>query len=120
MLPTRRSSSSTPNSRSEAKLKEAVKALQDAIRKSSRGYLKKVKLPTLDNIDSLDSKAGELSASIDSLLKGREEYTERPDRAQKIKATAESWFRASFPFAKVLLTIGKSVASAVSLISRVY
>ena len=108
MLTTRRSSSSTPSSRTEARLKDAIKALQDAVRKSSRGYLKAVKLPTLEDVGSLEMKAGELTATIDSLLKGREEYKDNPDRAQRIKETAENWFMASFPFAKVLLTIGKS------------
>jgi hypothetical protein len=113
MFPPRRSSPSTPDSRAEARLKEAIKLLQDAIRKSSRGYLKRVPLPTLDIIDSLDLRAEELVASIDSLIDGREEYKDNPDRAQKIKTTAGNWFKASFPFVKVLLTIVTSGSAAV-------
>ena len=113
MLPTPRASSSTPSSRTEARLKEAIKALQDAVRKSSRGYLKAVKVPSLNHVDSLELTAEELAASIGSLLQGREEYKNNPDRAQKIKEIAEKWFMASFPFAKVLLTIVKSATSAV-------
>lgn len=108
VLTTPRASSSTPSSRTEARLKEAIKALQDAIRKSSRGYLKAVKVPSLDNVDSLELKAGELAASIVSLLQGREGYKNNPDRAQRIGEVAENWLMVSFPFAKVLLTIGKS------------
>lgn len=113
VLPTPRASGSTPSSRTEARLKEAIRALQDAIRKSSRGYLKAVKVPILDNVESLEDKAGELAVSIVSLLQGREEYKNNPDRAQKIKEIAENWFMASFPFAKVLLTVGRGATSAV-------
>jgi len=117
-MSTNRRARSSPEARSEERLKAAIKALHDALPKSAQSYLKDIQYPDLNNLGSVELKADELGIAIEQFTHQREEYIKDPGRVQNAKLIVQKWFRASYPFATVFLTIaktGSNVTSSVAL-----
>ena len=110
----KRRSKSNPESRSEERLKTAIKALHDAIPKSAQSYLKDIQYPDLNNLSSIELKAEELGIAIEQFTHQREEYNKDPGRVQNAKLIVQKWFRASYPFATVFLTIAKAGSNVIA------
>jgi hypothetical protein len=111
--------SSTRRSRSspEERLKTAIKALHDALPKSAQSYLNDIQYPDLNNLSSVELKAEELGIAIEQFTHEREEYNKDPGRVQNAKLIVQKWFRASYPFATVFLTIAKTGSNVITSVT---
>lgn len=103
-----RRSKSSPESRSEDRLKAAIKGLHDALPRSAQSYLNDIQYPDINNLNSVTLKAEELGLAIEQFNHRREEYKRDPGRLQNAKLIVQKWFRASYPFAAIFLTIAKT------------
>jgi hypothetical protein len=113
-MSTTRRSRSSPESRSEERLKTAIKALHDALPKTAQSYLKDIQYPDLDNLSSVELKAEELGIAIEQFTHNREEYNQDPGRVQNAKLIIQKWFRASYPFATFFLNIAKTGSNVIT------
>jgi len=98
----------SPQSRAEGRLKAAIATLHDAIPKSDRSYLKDIPYPDLNNLGSVKLKAEELETAIEQFIQQREGYKLSLGRVKKAQIIIQKWFRASYPFAAILLNIAKT------------
>jgi len=107
-------SSSTLDSRAESRLKAAIKSLHKVLPKSAASYLKAIKYPDLTSLHDVNLKAAELGNAIEQFIHQREEYKNVPGRVEKAKAIIQTWFRASYPFATIFLTVARAGANVTS------
>jgi hypothetical protein len=89
----------------------SLDSLQKCLPKSTQHYLGKAQFPTFHADRGVEVSAADLQVAIEDMIRTRKEFTANPKRAQKVKDTTTRWFRASYPFAEVLLTIAKQGSS---------
>lgn len=103
------------DSRAENSFHDAVKKLQDSLPKSLRKYLKDIKYPDFDSIESIHLRAAELGEVLDSFIRSRELYKQDQNILMKGKAIVQKWYRATYPFAQLFVTLAQKATSAVSV-----
>jgi hypothetical protein len=102
-------------SKSAEQFRIAAKGLEDSIlaisarRGSTRNALQVLQDPDFGDMTSVTANAKELGKVLDALVQGRDEYLEKRKGIDKAKAIAQGWFKASYPYAKALLSEAKEV-----------
>jgi len=96
--------------RAEEEFRLASNRLRERIPKKIQAELKKVVIPDLNAIDGVEPKMAELENCIETFLASRTEYLENRGRLEVIKSTVGEWYREFYPFANLVLGIGKESA----------
>lgn len=102
-------------SKSAEQFRIAAKGLEDSIlaisarRGSTRNSLQVLQDPDFGDMTSVTANAKELGKVLDALVQGRDEYIKNRKGIDKAKAIAQGWFKASYPYAKALVTEAKEV-----------
>jgi len=99
--------SSTPKSRAEKELLEAIETLQNALPKDARTYLGQISFPRFEDPSAVEDNAAELEVAIDKLISARDGITLNPNGVARVKDVVLKWYRASYPFANLFLGIAK-------------
>jgi hypothetical protein len=99
--------SSTPKSRAEKELLEAIETLQNALPKDARTYLGQISFPRFEDPSAVEDNAAELEVAIDKLISARDGITLNPNGVARVKDVVRKWYRASYPFANLFLGIAK-------------
>lgn len=106
-------SQTSHRARVESNFKAAALRLQSVIPDKTCARITAISFPIFDDIDNVENKAEELEKSIETFIKAHSEARERKGHSRKIQNATVSWFRASYPFVTLFLTVAKE-GSAVS------
>ena len=104
--------------RAEANFRNAVSALQKSIPKETRSLIDNVKLPDFDGSIDVESCSTAMEGAIGQLFEAIATRNKVENAIERARLLARKWFRASFPFAKVLLTILNSGSSVYAFLSE--
>jgi hypothetical protein len=102
--------------RAEENFVSAARELQKSIPENIHDRLGKVSFPKLDGIDGVENKAAALADAMEGLIQARVSERKEKGRKNKVGDMMMSWFRASYPFVTLFLTVAKD-GSAVSSIT---
>lgn len=94
----------------------ANRRLQKVLSKKIESRIRSVSFPDFSSIVNVESTASELEAALGKLIELRQSQKDSTGRVETIKGIIEEWFRASYPFARVFLSI-ISTSSQVCLAS---
>ncbi len=100
-------SQSSHRRRAEGNFHAAALRLQSSLPKETCIRLGEITFPDFNGIDSVEAKAGELEGALERIIEARTELGKKEARRTKVGGLMISWFRASYPFANVFLTIAK-------------
>ena len=98
--------------RAEDKFLSAAQKLQKALPNEICDRLGKISFPKLDAVEGVVNKAKALSEALESLIQAAN-ATKGKKRRKKVSDVMERWFRASYPFANLFLSVA-TTGSAVS------
>ena len=97
--------------KAEERYKIAVQNLQNII----CGRLGNITFPKLEGIDGIENTAKVLQQAIESIVQARSEIKKKQESQKRIGGIVIGWFRASYPFANLLITIAKEGAAVSQL-----
>jgi hypothetical protein len=104
--------------RAEARFESAIKGLNNAIPTGTNQY-RNLDFPNLSEVDNVEDKANELGGFLERLIQQRQEVSNaKPTRKKKFQDVMLGWFRASYPFAKLVLEITKEGVAVSSFASH--
>jgi hypothetical protein len=83
----------------------ANRRLQKVLSKKVEGRLKSVNFPDFSSIINVESTAAELEAALGKLIESQDRQKDSSGRVETIKRIIGEWFRVSYPFARVFLSI---------------
>ena len=92
----------------EASQTRLTSALGNALPKETQNWLLGVKIPDFSQLSSIDAKANELDRLMESFLSARRKRRQNPERLDTVKNVARSWFRGTYPFTRVFLSIAQA------------
>ena len=104
---------SPPTSSSYSKLKaeerytSAAIDLQKVIPKETCKRLGEITFPQFDTLDGIENRAKALGDALEKLIQARSEVGKRREAKKGIVDIMINCFRASYPFAKLLVTVAK-------------
>jgi hypothetical protein len=114
--------STASRTRAEARFESAIKGLNSAIPTETSQY-SKLSFPNLsgvDNIDNVEDTAKALGGFLERLIQQRKEVSNaKPTRKKKFQDVMLGWFRASYPFAKLVLEVTKEGVAVFSFASHI-
>ena len=105
---------STRRETAEKNFKAANERLQKEVPKQNRKELGKLNIADLDGIPGVEAKAEQLEKVIQSIIQARKDYKENRTQLEKVADTAGQWFRKSYPFMHLLLSVAKDGGSVIS------
>jgi len=100
-------SSSPRRRRAEEFFKAAVLRLERTMPKDTSARIGQVTFPNFNNIDGVEDKAGKLEDTLEKLIQARTELGKKESRRKRVEDVMVNLFRASYPFANLLLTVAK-------------
>src|SRR5277367_779294 len=104
-------SQSSHRRRAEGNFHAAALRLQSSLPKETCTRLGEISFPDFNVINSVETKVGELEGALERLIEVRTELGKKEGRRKKVEGLMISWFRASYPFANIFLTIAKEGAA---------
>jgi hypothetical protein len=107
---------STPNTRTTEQYKTSIQRLHRSLSKSSQHYITQIPFPTFRHGQGVESSADELQKAMETMIQSRKEFKDTPSRTQKVKDIANRWFRASYPFAELFLSVANQGSSVIVLL----
>lgn len=90
----------------KSQFQDAYESLQKVLSEEVKTRLKNVKFPDCSVIISVETAAAELETALDKLIESQNIPEDAQSRTRTAKEIIRKWFRASYPFAQVFLTIG--------------
>ena len=105
------SSHSSHRTRAERNFHAAALRLQSSLPKETCTQLGEIPFPDFNGINGVETKARELEGALERLIQARTELGKKEGRRRKVGGLMISWFRASYPFANIFLSIGKQGAA---------
>ena len=104
-------SQSSHRRRAEGNFHAAALRLQSSLPKETCKRLGEISFPDFNILNGVEMKAGELESALEKLIEVRTELGKKEGRRKKVAGVMTSWFRASYPFANIFLTIVKEGAA---------
>lgn len=105
-------------SRAEARYISAALELQKVIPKETHPHLGQITFPDFKVINGTESRARALGDALENLIQLRSEVRNKQEAKKRLGDIVLTWFRASYPFANLLIMIAKE-GSAVSELRNV-
>lgn len=99
--------------RAEDSFRTAASELRNALLPATSSRLGKISFPDFNGGDSLESRTEHLQTALQAFFKAREDVDIKQDRRKKAEDLVVNWFRVSYPFASLFLTVAKETSSAV-------
>ena len=96
-------SSSPQRARAEENFSFATINLQETLQTDTCARLEKIGFPKLDLLGNVETEANALKEMSEMLLEGRKDSV----RIKKIVDITLDWFKASYPFAALFVTVAK-------------
>ena|SRR5436305_5162314 len=100
-------SSSYNKLKAEERYKSAAIDLQKVISKETCKRLREITFPQFDTLDGIENRAKALGNALEKLIQARSEVGKRREAKKEIVDIVINCFRASYPFAKLLVTVAK-------------
>ena len=94
--------------RAEEKFIIAAGELQNAIPEKTCDRLGEISFPNLDGVCDVETRASALGDALERLIQAR---GERANDKKKVGDMMMKWFKTSYPFAKLFLTVVKEGSS---------
>ena len=82
--------------------------LQKVLSKKVKDRLKSISFPDYSSINNVESTAAELEAALGNFIEGESLQKDSINRVETINGIIRKWFRASYPFARLFLSIAAS------------
>lgn len=82
-------------------------SLKDIISKKPFDRVGQITFPTIDATNDVETNAAQLEAFLEKTISFRKDLQEKPSCAKAAKNVVLGWFRASYPFANLVLSIAK-------------
>jgi hypothetical protein len=99
--------SSPHRQRAEENFKAAALLLQRTIPIDASARIGNIAFPDFDNVDGVEVQAHKLESALETLIQARTELGKKESRRRKVEDVMTSWFRASYPFANIFLSVVK-------------
>jgi hypothetical protein len=94
---------------------KAFIALKKAISEKPFDHIGEIDLPTIDERNDVEENASRLETFLEETVRFRKDLQDKSGRGKKVQDVVISWFRASYPFANLLLTIAKDSSQVPTL-----
>lgn len=101
----------------EQKFNIAALLLQQALPKEACLPLSGVTFPEFGKFDDVEAKTVELKRTLESIVQIRSTGNRNTEKTRNARSLVLSWFRASYPFASLFLSVAKQ-GSSVCLLKR--
>lgn len=98
----------------KANFRQANLSLQNSLSRTGNSRLKSVTFPDFSQIVSVESLASDVEDVLEKLIGSRIVTEHSNNRIQTAKEIIRNWFRASYPFIQVFLTIGAGSSAVMS------
>jgi hypothetical protein len=98
----------------EQAFKSALTDLQQALPSKIQESLAKISFPTIDDTAPIDSQASRMEAAIIPLINEIQNSHNGKSKSRKVRSVATGWFKASWPFARLILGVAQSGSSVIS------
>ena len=97
--------------KAEERYKSAALKLQNVIPNDVRSRLGEVMFPQFEVIDTTRNKVKALGEVLEIIIQARSEIKKKEESKRKIGDIVISWFRASYPFATLVIMVAKEGSS---------
>ena len=91
----------------ESDMQEALRNLQNALRKDTRSDVEQITFPRFENTNAVEKNAADLQDSVERLI----ELRGIKRGSDLVKEYVRKWYRASYPFARLFITVAKEGAA---------
>ena len=99
-------------SENKVKAEERYKAAALDLQRVTCSHLGEITFPKFEVNDGTEDKAKALGQAVENIIQARSEIKKQREAKRRIGDIVIGWFRASYPFANLLITVAKE-ASAV-------
>jgi len=100
-----------PVTRAEARFKVAVDGLKSVVPSETTSWLGGITFPPMESIENVDERVGLLSDFLDKIIDARAEVRNADERKHTFQRLVLSWFKASYPFANLFISVLKDGSS---------
>lgn len=100
----------TSKIRAERDLCEALQSLQNVLSKNARADIGQITFPHFENTNAVDKNAAELQDAVEKLI----ELRGIKRGSDMVKEYVRKWYRASYPFARMFISVAKEGAAVLA------
>ena len=101
--------------RAVEKFKTSAELLQKVLPTGNCAQLSRVPFPEFGKYDDVETNVSELQKTLEEIIQARSGPKRDEGKTQNIRGLVLGWFRASYPFASLFLSIAKEGSSVSSL-----
>ena len=101
------------NSETKSKAEERYKNSSLRLQNVTRNHLGPLSFPKFEVIEGTENKAKALREALDNVILARSEIKKKQQSKKRIGDIVLSWFRASYPFVNIAITLTKDATTVI-------